>query len=108
MTQAKKKSSSKPKQKKTEVTRLCAGFNEALEATLSFYFETMDAQSEARLHSLITIKVERTLFTYVLKKTGYNLSKAATILGMSRSTLSSRLKKYKISVQSLQNKSQST
>ncbi|MDT8450288.1 MAG: helix-turn-helix domain-containing protein [Wenzhouxiangellaceae bacterium] len=46
------------------------------------------------LHERIIREVERPLIETVLRHTGGNQSRAATILGMTRSTLRNRVRRY--------------
>ncbi|HCC45191.1 MAG: hypothetical protein CMP89_05355 [Gammaproteobacteria bacterium] len=48
------------------------------------------------LYALVQKEVEAPLFFSVLHHTGYNQSKTASILGLSRGTLRKKLRKYRL------------
>ena len=62
------------------------------------YFKDMGNTQPGDLHQLLLSEVEPPLIQEVLARTGGNQSTAAKILGITRNTLRSKLKRYKISV----------
>ena len=79
-----------PKATKTEP--LC----EAVRDALSHYFNQLDGTAPNDLHHLVMQQVEQPLFEVVMSHTGGNQSKAAALLGISRSTLRKKLALYEI------------
>lgn len=69
-----------------------------LEAKLNGYLDKLLKLQKADLHKSIIKEVESSLISIVLKKCDYNQSKASKILGINRSTLSSKIKEYNIQV----------
>jgi Fis family transcriptional regulator len=64
---------------------------------LSSYFARLDGIEEATdLHALVIGEVEKPLFETVLEHCGHNQSKAAQVLGISRSTLRKKITQYGI------------
>ena len=62
--------------------------------SLKQYFDDLNGTDPSDLHNQMTQEMERHLFDYVLKHTKGNRSRAASILGMSRSTFRKRLMQY--------------
>ncbi len=60
------------------------------------YLDDMDNTDPDNLHQLFIATVEQSLIEEVLKKTTGNQSRAARILGMTRTTLRSKIRLYKI------------
>ena len=60
------------------------------------YLSTMSTSRDANLnlYQLIVEKIEEPLFRTVMEMTRYNQSKAARVLGVSRGTLRTKLKRY--------------
>ena len=63
---------------------------------LALYLEQMDGHTVTDLHRLVIEEVERPLFETVLRHTEGNLTLAARMLGLTRSTLRKRLAHYRI------------
>ncbi len=61
------------------------------------YLDDMDNTDPDNLHQLFIATVEQSLIEEVLTKTAGNQSRAARILGMTRTTLRSKIRLYKIS-----------
>lgn len=58
------------------------------------YIKQMDGHAISGLHAIIMDEVEKQLVETVLDHTGYNQSKAAQSLGISRSTLRKKMDLY--------------
>lgn len=64
---------------------------------MALYFAQMQGHETANLHQMVMSEVEKPLLIAVLEQAGYNQSKAAKILGLSRSTLRKKMALYQIS-----------
>jgi Fis family transcriptional regulator len=69
---------------------------DAVHAALMQYFEQLDGTPPSELHQMVMQQVERPLFETVMRYAGGNQSKAAVMLGISRSTLRKKLAQYEI------------
>jgi Fis family transcriptional regulator len=78
--------------KRTEGEPLAACVREAV----TTYFHRLDGHAAANLHALVLAEVERPLFECVMRQTGGNQTRAAALLGISRSTLRKKLAVYDI------------
>lgn len=67
---------------------------EHVTAAVKKYLKTVDNTSNLNLYQLIVEEVEAPLFRTVMELTRYNQSKAARVLGVSRGTLRTKLKRY--------------
>ena len=67
--------------------------------SLKQYFDDLNGTDPSDLHDQMTQELERHLFDYVLKHTHGNRSRAAAILGMSRSTLRKKLTQYELGME---------
>lgn len=63
---------------------------------LAHYFDQLDGTDPSDLYQLVLQQVEQPLFEVVMSHTGGNQSKAAALLGISRSTLRKKLAQYEI------------
>ncbi|MGE5155467.1 MAG: helix-turn-helix domain-containing protein [Bdellovibrio bacteriovorus] len=70
--------------------------SKCVEEALRVYLHTTDGHDVSDLHRLVIAEVERPLFTTVMRHVDGNLSHAAKILGLTRSTLRKRLTDYGI------------
>jgi Fis family transcriptional regulator, factor for inversion stimulation protein len=61
---------------------------------LELYFAQLKDYEPADLYNLVLGEVEKPLLAAVLEKYGYNQTKAAKVLGLSRSTLRKKLEQY--------------
>ena len=68
---------------------------------LKIYFEQLDGQKPANLHQMVMGEVEPPLLETVLRFTQGNQSVAAAILGINRATLRKKLKQYRITFSTL-------
>lgn len=60
------------------------------------YFAQLNGHDTAGLYAMVMSEVERPLLECVLEHTAFNQTKAAKILGLSRSTLRKKLDEYQI------------
>ena len=60
------------------------------------YLDDMGSTPPDNLHAVITGEVEKALISTVLDHTGNNQSRAAEILGMTRTTLRSRIRRFEL------------
>ena len=60
------------------------------------YFTQLNGHESADLYNLVLAEVEKPLLETALKYAEFNQSKAAKLLGMSRSTLRKKLEQYVI------------
>lgn len=67
---------------------------EHVAAAVKKYLKTVDNTKNLNLYQLIVEEVEAPLFRTVMELTRYNQSKAARVLGVSRGTLRTKLKRY--------------
>lgn len=64
---------------------------------LELYFSQLKGHDAADLYNLVMREVEKPLLETVLEQSGYNQTKAAKVLGLSRSTLRKKLEQYGLS-----------
>lgn len=67
---------------------------DCVRTALRFYFRNLDGHDVNDLYRLVNEEVERPLFESVLEYTGGNQTRAARILGISRSTLRKKIGLY--------------
>lgn len=67
-----------------------------VKTALEHYFTQINGHKIVGLHALVMSEVEKPLIATTLEHTGFNQSKAAEILGMSRSTLRKKIEQYDI------------
>ena len=65
-------------------------------AAVDSYLRTMDDQEVTDLYEMVLAEVEASLLAVVMQHTGNNQSKTATLLGLSRGTLRTKLRKYRL------------
>lgn len=85
-----KESFSVVRQNKTEP------LSECVRTALRYYFRNLDGHDVNDLYRLVNNEVERPLFASVLEYTGGNQTRAARILGISRSTLRKKVGLYQL------------
>ena len=61
---------------------------------LKLYFRNLDGHNPASIYQMVIAEVERPMFETVMEHVRGNQSRAAQILGISRSTLRKKLKIY--------------
>lgn len=67
---------------------------ECVRSALESYFRQLNGHETTELHQMVIAEVEQPLFETVMRHTEGNQTKAATILGISRSTLRKKLSIY--------------
>lgn len=71
--------------------------SECVDQKLQEYFEHLDGHSPAcNLYAAIIAQVEKPLIKLILKKAGGNKVQASEMLGISRNTLTKKIKAYKL------------
>ena len=70
--------------------------SECVRTALRFYFQNLDGHEVNGLYRLVNDEVERPLFESVLEYTGGNQTRAARILGISRSTLRKKIIQHQL------------
>ncbi len=63
---------------------------------LNSYFSQLDGHAPSGLYQMVMEEVERPLFQTVMEHTGGNQTRAASLLGISRSTLRKKLARFEI------------
>lgn len=63
---------------------------------LKEYFVTLDGHGAGNIYEMVLAEVEKPLIQTILEYCGHNQSKAATVLGISRSTLRKKMTQYGI------------
>ncbi|MBE0436008.1 MAG: Fis family transcriptional regulator [Methylomicrobium sp.] len=64
---------------------------------IELYFSQLNGHDAAGLHAMVIGEVEKPLLEVTLQHAGYNQTKAAKVLGLSRSTLRKKMDQYGIS-----------
>ncbi len=70
--------------------------HECVQAALTGYFKQMNGHAVSDLYRMVISEVERPLLETVMREMEGNQSRAAAILGISRSTLRKKLAMYKL------------
>jgi len=65
--------------------------------TVELYFSQLNGHDIVGLHAMVIAEVEKPLLLAALEHSGFNQSKAAKALGLSRSTLRKKLEQYGLS-----------
>lgn len=68
--------------------------SEHVRLSVKEYFSRLEGHSVNELYTMVLSEVERPLIETVLEQCGYNQSKAAQMLGLSRSTLRKKMCQY--------------
>lgn len=64
--------------------------------TLTNYFETLEEEVPSDVYQMVISQVERPMIEFVLRKTEFNQTRSAEILGINRNTLRKKIQQYKI------------
>ena len=75
---------------------LCTPLSSYVTQTVTRYIEQLQGHEIIGLHTLVIAEVEKPLLQAVLAHSGQNQSKAAKVLGLSRSTLRKKMELYGI------------
>lgn len=67
-----------------------------VEKSLDEYFRKLDGEPPHGIYDMVINHVERAVIQSVMVRTGGNQTQAADMLGMNRTTLRSKLVKYKL------------
>ena len=67
---------------------------ECVRSALESYFKQLNGHAVSNLHQLVLTEVEQPLFETVMRYTDGNQTRAAALLGISRSTLRKKLSRY--------------
>jgi DNA-binding protein Fis len=94
---APKRSTMDKRQLLTEAARSCS-LDEFLEEKLKRYLKKLAKLERSNLHDAILSEVEKSLIKLVLNETVGNQLKTAKILGINRTTLRTKINKYKIRI----------
>jgi Fis family transcriptional regulator len=70
--------------------------SEHVRVAIQNYFARLDGHGTANLYAMVISEVEKPLIETVLEQCGHNQSKAAQVLGLSRSTLRKKMIQYGI------------
>lgn len=68
-----------------------------VEQAVELYFAQLKGHDAANLYNLVISEVEKPLIESVLRHSGHNQTKAAKVLGLSRSTLRKKMDSYDLS-----------
>ena len=79
----------------SEVMQHKEALSQQIVGTVKGYLSAMNSKdANLNLYQLIVEEIEAPLFRTVMEMTRYNQSKAARVLGVSRGTLRTKLKRY--------------
>jgi Fis family transcriptional regulator len=70
--------------------------SEQVRLALRGYFTQLDGHEATGLYAMVLSEVEKPLIETVLEQCGHNQSRAAQVLGLSRSTLRKKISQYGI------------
>ena len=87
-----------PRQATNVATGIAPGgallLSEQVKRALQGYFAQLDGYPVNNLYAMVIHEVEKPLLQTVLEQTGYNQTKAAQMLGLSRSTLRKKMAQF--------------
>jgi Fis family transcriptional regulator, factor for inversion stimulation protein len=69
---------------------------EAIDNSLQEYFTVLDGEPASNLHEMVVSSVEKALLGNVMIRAKGNQTQASEMLGITRSTLRTKLSKYKL------------
>lgn len=75
-------------------TNQSLGLAQSVETLINRYLSSMKLSDIKNLHDLVLEQIEAPLFKAVIEHCRYNQSRAANMLGISRGTFRTKLKKY--------------
>ena len=75
----------------------CAPLSTQVKKAVNQYLANLDGYQATDLHAMVLAEVEKPLLEATLQHSGFNQTKTAQILGISRSTLRKKLEQYNIS-----------
>lgn len=78
----------------TDSTRATTSLSEAVTYAVHNYFTELKDSDPVELYNFVLEEVEIPLFKAVMEHCKYNQSRAAIVLGISRGTLRTKLRKY--------------
>lgn len=78
----------------SEIAKKEASLQEVITSHVSRYIAEMEGQNIVDLYDIVIEQVEIPLFKTAIEYCKYNQSRAAKVLGVSRGTLRSKLKKH--------------
>ncbi len=81
----------------TSPTKAPALLSTQVKTAVEHYLNKLDGLESTGLHALVLAEIEKPLLEATLKHAGYNQTKTAHILGISRSTLRKKLEQYDLS-----------
>ena len=81
----------------SEPLTLCTPLSVHVKETVSRYLEQLHGHEVIDLYGMVIAEVEKPLLEAALEHSGYNQSKAAKALGLSRSTLRKKMDFYGLS-----------
>ncbi len=81
----------------TRPTQAPALLSSQVKTAVEHYLNKLDGIESTGLHAMVLAEVEKPLLETTLKYAGYNQTKTAQILGISRSTLRKKLEQYDLS-----------
>lgn len=77
-----------------EITQENPSLREVLTHHINHYLDEMKGQNITDMYDMLIEQIEQPLFQAVIEHCKYNQSKSAEVLGVSRGTLRTKLKKY--------------
>jgi Fis family transcriptional regulator, factor for inversion stimulation protein len=72
----------------------CQTLSSSVKQTVTNYLAQLDGHDPVQVYDMVLAEVEKPLLEVVLEYTRHNQSKAAKVLGVSRSTLRKKLEQY--------------
>jgi Fis family transcriptional regulator, factor for inversion stimulation protein len=79
---------------KSATAMLCTPLSVHVQQTVAHYLEQLNGHDVVGLHAMVMAEVEKPLLQAALEYSGYNQSKTAKALGLSRSTLRKKMDFY--------------
>lgn len=73
-----------------------SSLSEHVTKTLEDYFSILENEIPSDVYQMVTQQVEKPMIEFVLKKTNYNQSRTAEMLGINRNTLRKKIQQYQI------------